>query len=169
MKTKNRVKLPSVVTRPGMAHAPIVGQARRLPGRIACILIALTLSTSPVAFQSCSTFNPPTMSVAVTDQVILRAEQAAEAADLSFNTFVHLERDNEALLKETGPAIHSWANQVRLHGQDWVRALRSATRTFKANRTPANEATLQTALATLIDLTSKTNAYLAQARKVSQP
>jgi hypothetical protein len=132
-----------------------------------CIGIALIIT--PIAFDGCASFNPPTLTQASTDQIILRAEQAAESADLTFNTFVHLERDNEALLKETGPAIHTWADTVRAHGQEWVRTLRSATRVFKANRTAENQATLNTALATLIDLTSKTNAYLAQARKVSQP
>jgi hypothetical protein len=136
---------------------------------VATALCAVSLLAPPIGFTGCASFNPPTLSQSATDQVILRSEQAAESADLTFNTFVHLERDNEELLKQTGPAIHSWANTVRANGQDWVRTLRSATRVFKANRTAENQATLNTALATLIDLTSKTNKYLAEARKVSQP
>ena len=132
-------------------------------------IICGAFAVAPIGPSGCASYNPPALTPASTDQIILRAEQAAEAADLTFNTFVHLERDNQQLLSQAGPAIHEWANTVRRNGQDWVRTLRSATKTFKANRNAENQATLQTALATLINLTNKTNQYISQAKKITQP
>ena len=109
------------------------------------------------------------MSVAATDQVILRAEQTAQTARLTFTTFVHLERDNEAVLKSFNPQIHVYANTIRLHGLDWIDSLRTATKLFKANRTVENQANLQTWLTTLTNAVAETNKYIAQSRKVAQP
>ena len=126
------------------------------------------LAVAPVTFNSCVSTAPTSMSVAATDQVILRAEQTAQTARLTFTTFVHLERDNEAVLKQV-PQIHTYANTIRLHGLDWIDSLRSATKAFKSNRTPENQANLNTWLVTLTNAVSETNRYIAQARKVSQP
>jgi len=109
------------------------------------------------------------MSVAATDQVILRAEQTAQTARLTFNTLVHLERDNEAILKQVNPQIHTYTNTVRAHGLDWIDSLRTATKLFKANRTVENQANLQTWLTTLTNAVAATNKYIAASRKVAQP
>jgi hypothetical protein len=132
------------------------------------LCVGIALITTPIAFQSCVSTAPPTMSVAATDQVILRAEQTAQTARLTFTTFVHLERDNEAVLKPY-PQIHAYANTIRLHGLDWIDSLRTATKTFKANRTPENQSNLNTWLITLTNAVGETNKYIAAARKVTQP
>jgi len=136
---------------------------------LASFCIGVALITTPIAFQSCVSTAPTSMSVAATDQVILRAEQTAQTARLTFNTFVHLERDNEAILKQANPQIHVYANTIRLHGLDWIDSLRTATKLFKANRTVENQANLQTWLTTLTNAVAETNKYIAQSRKVAQP
>ena len=136
---------------------------------LASLCIGVALITTPIAFQSCVSTAPTSMSVAATDQVILRAEQTAQTARLTFNTLVHLERDNEAILKQASPEIHQWTNTVRLHGLDWITSLRDATKAFKANRTPENQANLSTWISTLTNAVAQTNKYIAEARKVSQP
>src|SRR5882724_6932278 len=103
--------------------------------------IALT-----IALPSCN-YNPsqpsgPALSANATDQIILRAEQAAEAGLATFDLFVHVERDNEAALKELSPEIHAFANTVRTDAPGWIKDLRDATKTFKSNRTATNEANL---------------------------
>jgi leucyl-tRNA synthetase len=133
-------------------------------------LCVLSLFASPVAFNGCGTTSGiPPLSQSATDQVILRAEQTAETAKLTFNTLLHLERDNEALLKQASPQIHVWTETVRRNGINWIVSLRNATKDFKANRTSANQATLNTALTTLTNALNETNKYIAQAKKVSQP
>ncbi len=124
-------------------------------------VLALSVAT-PIAFDSCQ--QPGAISQQNTDQIILRAEQTAQTARLTFHTFVTLERNNEGMLKTLNPAIHTYANYIRTHGLDWVDSLRAATKTFKANRTPENQASLNTILATITNAVSQSNKYIAQAR-----
>jgi hypothetical protein len=126
---------------------------------VAASIVIASLAVAPIGCQP-----PPALSQQNTDQVILRAEQTAQTARLTFDTFVHLERDNEALLKQVNPAIHDYANTIRRHGLDWVDSLRTATKTFKANRTPENQSNLNTWLTTLTNAVQQTNKYIAQSK-----
>lgn len=137
---------------------------------IAAVIISGAWAVAPIGPVGCRyTGQIPAISQTNTDQVILRAEQTAQTARLTFDTFVHLERDNEALLKTVNPQIHVYANTIRAHGLDWVDSLRAATKTFKANRTTENQANLNTWIATLTNAVAQTNKYIAAAKKVSQP
>lgn len=127
------------------------------------------LHLSPLAallLFGCAQF--PSTSQETSDQVILRAEQTAQVARDTFNLFVHLERDNEALLKTVNPQIHVYANTIRAHGLDWITSLRSATKTFKADRTPDNKASIDTWLKTLTNAVTLVNQYVAQSKKAIQ-
>lgn len=136
---------------------------RQLLRIIAAVLIVTgACSIAPVAFTGCQQF--PTVSQQNTDQIILRAEQAAQTARATFTLFVHLERDNEALLKTVNPQIHIYANTIRRNGLNWVTALRNATDTFEANRTADNQAYLGTWLATVNNALDQVNKYMATAK-----
>lgn len=136
---------------------------------IAAAIICGAFAVAPIGPTGCANYNPPTLTQGATDQVILRAEQTAQTARLTFNTLVTLERNNEALLKQVNPQIHEYANKLRRNGLNWVTSLRDATKTFKANRTPENQATLTTLIATLTQAIGESNKYIAEAKKVSQP
>ena len=130
------------------------------------VAIALLFAGGCAILPTSCTFAPgPTLSQQSTDQIILRAEQTAQTARATFDLFVHLERDNEAALKQVSPAIHTYANTIRAHGLDWITSLRDATKAFKANRTPENQANLNTWLTTLTNAVNQTNIYIAQAKK----
>ncbi len=131
--------------------------------------VAIALITAPVAFNGCGTTGTLAISAQSTDQVILRAEQSAEVAKTTFNTFLHLERDNEAFFKKVNPQIHLWAENIRANGINWIVALRDATKTFKATRNAENQATLNTALLTLTNAVQLTQKYISEAKKVSNP
>jgi hypothetical protein len=132
------------------------------------ILMECSLICAPVVVLTSCT--QPAISQQSTDQIILRAEQTAQVARDTFNLFVHLERDNEAMLKSVNPAIHDYANTIRAHGLDWIDSLRAATKAFKANRTSQSQADLSTALATLTTAISETNKYIAMSKQaVSRP
>jgi len=133
---------------------------------ICSVIIAGAWAVAPLGPSGCTNINPPTISAQASDQIILRAEQTAQTGRLTFNTFVHLERENEELLKQINPQIHVYANTIRTHGLDWVDSLRSATKTFKANRTPENQSNLNTWIATLTSAITQTQKYIAEARKV---
>ncbi len=134
-----------------------------------CLSVALV--TTPVAFQSCVSTTLPgtTLSEKNTDQIILRAEQSAEVAKTTFNTFLHLERDNETFFQKVNPQIHAWAENIRANGINWIVSLRNATKTFKATRNAENQATLNTALLTLTNAVQLTQKYISEAKKVSNP
>ena len=136
---------------------------------LASLCIGIALIVTPIAFDGCASFNPPTQTQASTDQVILRAEQTAEAARLTMKTFVTFERDNEAMLKAVSPQIHVYANTIRAHGLDWVDSLRAATKVFETNRTPQNQANVNTWIVTLTNAITQMNTYIAQAKKAGQP
>jgi len=129
------------------------------------ILFECSMILAPVTFTFTSCAPGPALSQQSTDQIILRAEQTAQTARATFDLFVHLERDNEALLKTVNPQIHVYANTIRAHGLDWITSLRDATKAFKANRTPLNESNLNTWLTTLTGAVTQTNQYIAEARK----
>ena len=133
---------------------------------LASFCLSIALITAPVAFNGCALFQqqPVEISAQNADQIILSAEKAAETAFVTFNTFVHLERDNEALLKTVNPQIHVYANTIRDHGLDWIVSLRNATKTFKANRTPDNRASLNTVLVTLLSAIGDTNKFIGQSK-----
>lgn len=145
----------------------IKGQSIRV--LLASLIAAGCWTIAPVTLTSCKTTVIPALSQKNTDQIILRAEQTAETARLTFNTFVHLERANEALLKQFNPAIHVYANTIRLHGLDWIDSLRTATKLFKANRTTANEANLNTWLTTLTNAVTQTQNYITESKKIALP
>jgi hypothetical protein len=130
------------------------------------LYLSLALVTTPIAFNGCQAFQQKTVEISAldADQIVLRAEQAAETAKLTFHTFVHLERDNEAMLKTVNPQIHLYANTIRANGIGWIKSLRNATEVFKANRTVDNRATLNTILATLLAAVSNTNNYITQSK-----
>ena len=135
---------------------------------IAASIICGAFAVAPIGPTGCSSINPPALTTQSTDQIILRAEQLAQTARLTFDTFVHSERNNEAVLKNI-PKIHEYANTIRRNGLNWVDSLRAATRNFKANRNAENQATLNTAIATVTEAVAETNKYIAEAKKVGQP
>jgi len=87
---------------------------------ILAILFAGCFAVAPLGPSGCSFAPQPTLSAQSSDQIILRAEQTAQTARLTFDTFVHLERQNEAVLKTVNPQIHVYANTIRTHGLDWI-------------------------------------------------
>lgn len=145
----------------------IVGIALSLTWCACAVSIGLGLAViSPVGCQSYPwPSGQPSLTTDATDQVILRAEQTAQSARLTFDTLIHLERDNEAMLKEASPQIHEYANKLRRHGLDWVTSLRDATKTFKANRTPENQANISTWIATLSEAINEAQGYISTAKK----
>jgi leucyl-tRNA synthetase len=131
---------------------------------VLALFAAVSISLAPMGPSGCAQYKFPSITQQSADQIILRAEQTAETAKLTFNTFVHLERDNETLLKQLNPQIHVWAENIRAHGIDWIVSLRNATKTFKANRTSENQASLNTILTTLTQAIADTNKYITQSK-----
>ena len=174
-------------------HLFRVGRALRLP-----FLIAI-LASGALALQSCGTLSKTwhAISGAVTysttpqtaEQIIVDAEKTVAIAGETFDEFLKQERRYSAEVKQYVPKVHEFAEYLRApvanpdvqpatmppirktipRGVAFLKAARSATKTFEANRTPAGEANLKTALSTLKDLIAKTKQNLTEVQALKGP
>jgi hypothetical protein len=135
---------------------------------ILCLALSITLATSGCeqyqkikdALTTATTYKTTSETA---DQVIIRSEQLTKESLLTFDTFLFIERNNEAALKNINPNIHVVAEKIRAHGQDWLMAARRTTKAFKENRTASNEADMKTAYATLLQAYNEVKSAKAQA------
>src|SRR5438552_3831505 len=96
------------------------------------------------------------------DPVVVDAEKSTSVALESINAFLKLEYDNQAVIKQRLPQVHTYANFVRVHSPQWIAAARSMTNAYKSNRTAENKANLGTALATLNQAVTLITKYISQ-------
>lgn len=122
------------------------------------------LQTAYNAITKATTYSTDT---ATADQILIRSEQLTRQALITFDTFLFIERNNETILKNLNPNIHVVAEKIRAHGQEWLKAARRTTKTFKANRTEANAANMRTAYATLKQAYDEVKAAQKQADTLS--
>lgn len=135
---------------------------------IACALLLL-------APQGCNTLKgiykagTVTLSEGTSDQVIASAEVGTEIGLDVMRSFIHQEKDHRALFDKLGPKPHEFSVWLRVRVpspyevvrpgdppklfvprlEAILETTRIATKAFKVNRTPENEANLRTAWATL--------------------
>lgn len=131
-----------------------------------CVALALIVAPVSLTFQGCRTTTEIAVSAETSEQIILRAEQTAQTSLLTFDTLVRLERDNSDALAAVNPKIHEYTNYIRRNGLNWIKSLRDATKTFKANRTAENKSNLNTWLVTLTKAVTETNSYINKAKAV---
>jgi hypothetical protein len=117
------------------------------------------------------------------DAIIVDAEKTTAIAADTMNEFVDIERQYSAMVKQHAPKVHEFAEYLRAKVSDptdaggktiprgvaLLKTARSATKTFKANRTAQGEANLKSALATVKDLLAKTKESLKQVEAVKGP
>jgi hypothetical protein len=102
------------------------------------------------------------------DPVVVNAEKTAALAKDTFDTFLKLDRENEAVFRQIG--AHALAETLRHresptqppNGIRWIQTLRSVTKTYKQNRTAENRASVDTWLKTVSDALKQTTQYIAQ-------
>lgn len=102
-------------------------------------------------------------------QLIVNAEKTTIIAKDSIDTFLKLERQNDAAYRQISPKIHQYAEYLRApvvfegvtipRGVSFLKSARNATKAFKYNRTSENEANLRTAYQTLQAVLSEIRRY----------
>jgi len=105
------------------------------------------------------------------DPIVVRTEQTISVAYGTFDTFTKLDNDNRDLFKTKIPAVHQFAEWLRVKvGQPptprGISLIESANRVkvaYKSNRTPENKANLVTALASLESIVAETQKQLVNA------
>lgn len=134
-------------------------------------ILTVALICNVVILPSCTTTQPNFGETVVTksettDQIILRAEQTAETAFETFDFLVHFEKRNEVALQKLNPAIHTGTQKIRQFGLKTVESLRFATKTFKDQRTAANQTTVLSWLREVNLLMGEANKYIEQSKAI---
>lgn len=83
------------------------------------------------------------------DPVVVQAERTTQLALDVFDTFLLWEHNNRQALLDLDPKIKVAADFIRERGQTWLETSRAMTKAYKENRSDANKANLDTALAVL--------------------
>jgi hypothetical protein len=94
------------------------------------------------------------------------AQQAIASAKIGMDAFVHIERNNEAIIKAAAPgqypAIHNAANLVRRNGPQALITADTAVDAYIASNSTANQTALNNALAVLSSLAASSTMYTSQ-------
>ena len=96
--------------------------------------------------------------------VVVRAEQAATLSLAVIDGFLRYEQLNRATLLKLNPGIKLAADALRTEAPKAVTSLRNATKAYKSNRSPENEANLNTWLAVVETLMADSNRWFAAAK-----
>lgn len=134
-----------------------------------CSAVMLTAPTGCSTLKAVYNTGTVTVSEKTADQLIVAAETGARIGTDTLYTFIHLEKDHREAYLKISPKINELAVWLKrrvpnpyypvgqgdppIHlvprGEAILSEVRIATKTFKANRTSANEANLRTAWETL--------------------
>ena len=121
--------------------------------RVACAIMAVVALTSP--FLGCTSTGGPVELAPIlpgNDPVVVNAERAANAALASFESVTRFDHNNLAFMKETLPKVHSEVQDLRRTFPEKYRAVREATKTYKASKTAQDAQLVTDSLAQLREL-----------------
>jgi hypothetical protein len=129
---------------------------------LAVIVLGFTsCSTTETALTSPTvTATPVPVNVNATDPVVINAEKTLLIARDTFTLYVHLEKDNQAVLAKLSPQFHQYAEILRRNGIKWLRTADATKEAYKNNRTGESKANLVTALATVSEALNQTQQYI---------
>lgn len=96
------------------------------------------------------------------DPVLVNAERVTTTAYDTFDSFFALERAQETYVKANAPAVHVFANSLRVNAPKWLATARATTEAYRLNRSADNKANLTTAIAILQTAISQVTVYTAQ-------
>jgi hypothetical protein len=121
-------------------------------------LLAMALA---ISVTGCATLNPGA------DPVVVRAEQSIKVAFDTFDTFLKMEKSNQARIRDKVPAVHEFAEWLRAPGPNGsprgiaiIESANTVKNAYKRNRSPENKANLISALAAVEAAVSQTQKHL---------
>jgi predicted outer membrane protein len=101
------------------------------------------------------------------DPVVVDAERTTAVALATMDTLLQIEWNNKALLLKVNPAVHTYAEYIRLNGQHYLLTARALTLAYKNNRSASNQANLSSAIALLNSIDAQAQTYINQAKAVA--
>ena len=96
------------------------------------------------------------------DPVLVNAQRTARTAHTSFDFLFKIERDNDALVRQNIPAVHTAVNELRRKAPKAEADLWGAIEAYRTNRTADNKANLNTYLAVIQNLLDVAASYTQQ-------
>ncbi|SRR6266550_843695 len=140
------------------------------------VVFALSLSFGFVCAGGCSTgkgqLNPATGVYdpgAAADVAVVTAQNLREAALGVFDSFMFVEKNNDAALRVLNPKIHETAEIVRRDGRKYLDDLTASITAYQSARTPDNASKLKSALAAVNSLLISATQQLAEATTRKAP
>lgn len=128
---------------------------------LSSLLLIIGLSVAPLTFTGCAWFKPSTVAVG-SDPVVVGAEQTAALALAYTGEFLKWEWVNRSGLPRDVTVL---ADRVRGEFPQDYASFRAATKAYKANRTPQNKLSLNTASALLNALLEQVRTRLPEAQQ----
>lgn len=126
------------------------------------IILSFVLTFTP----ACTEFMqaPLTTSLPVNENVVVNAEKTLRTAKDTFDFFLHLERDNQTLVKEKLPQVHTFAEYLRKNAVGWLITANQLKNDYKHGN-----GNLQALLNALNVITSNANTAQQYVSKINNP
>jgi len=99
------------------------------------------------------------------DPIVVRAEQLADMAVDTVDTFLKIEEDNRVMITSLAPRLGEVANLLRREFPPALQKLKDATRAYKSSRTQDMKTDLSTASAVVEQLRMQAVEQIAQAKQ----
>ncbi len=129
--------------------------------RLQVILVALCLCVIPITYTGCgSTGNLLTTSVTPQASVVINAEKTLRVSKDTFDLFLKLEYQNQALVKAKFPQIHQFAEYLRKNAPTWLITANNAKNAYKHGN--GNLQALMSAIDTLTSNETQAQTYITQ-------
>ncbi len=131
---------------------------KRLPIIVLCLCLSVA---TPVAFTGCGTTgNLLTSSVTPQASVVVNAEKTLRVSKDTFDLFLKLEYQNQALVKAKWPQIHQFAEYIRRNAPTWLITANNAKNAYKHGN--GNLQALMSAIDTLTSNSTQAQTYISQ-------
>ena len=83
---------------------------------VAALIISGSVAIAPVGFTGCKQL--PTTSV--NEDAVVNAEKTLRISKDTFDIFLKLEKQNQALIKAKSPQVHQFAEYIRVNAPYWL-------------------------------------------------
>jgi len=140
---------------------------------VSLFIAGLALSASLLVFGGCGgcaagkgQYSPTTGiydTNALSDVVVVTAEDTRASALEVFRGLMEFEKNNESTLRALNPGIHTFAEQLRRESSSWLNELTAAKVAYQNARTPENASKLKSALAMVDSMLTSAAKHLASA------
>ncbi len=129
--------------------------------KLQIILVVLCLPLLPVVYTGCGTTgNLLTTSVTPQASVVVNAEKTLRVSKDTFDLFLKLEYQNQALVKAKYPQIHQFAEYIRRNAPTWLTTANNAKNAYKHGN--GNLQALMSAVDTLTSNSTQAQTYVTQ-------